>query len=88
MSIPDILAQTSCDFDPQQREFNTKNYYAGPLFDAHLHMPLLFAVPAEFGLDEESTKLTALDAILGRDITIEGLICQMDKENIKGVFGF
>jgi len=88
MSIPDILAQTSCDFDPQQREFNTKNYYAGPLFDAHLHMPLLFAVPAEFGLDEESTELTALDAVLGRDITIEGLICQMDKENIKGIFGF
>ena len=47
MLTPDIWAET-CDFDPQQREFSTKNYYTGPLFDAHLHMPLLFAPPPEF----------------------------------------
>ena len=35
MLIPDIWAQTSCDFDPQQREFDTENYYTGPLFDEH-----------------------------------------------------
>ena len=72
MSIPDIWAET-CDFDPQQREFDTKNYYTGPLFDAHLHMPLLFATPPEFQ-DEFSEP----EAVLGTDITIDGLICQMD----------
>ena len=82
MSIPDIWAET-CDFDPQQREFDTKNYYTGPLFDAHLHMPLIFAPPPEFQ-DEFSEP----EAVLGTDITIDGLICQMDKENINGIFGF
>ena len=82
MSVPDIWAET-CDFDPQQREFDTKNYYTGPLFDAHLHMPLLFAPPPEFQ-DEFSEP----EAVLGTDITIDGLICQMDKENINGIFGF
>ena len=82
MLIPDIWAET-CDFDPQQREFDTKNYYTGPLFDAHLHMPLLFAPPPEFQ-DEFSEP----EAVLGTDITIDGLICQMDKENINGIFGF
>ena len=82
MSIPDIWAET-CDFDPQQREFDTENYYTGPLFDAHLHMPLLFAPPPEFQ-DEFSEP----EAILGTDITIDDLICQMDKENINGIFGF
>ena len=66
MSIPDIWAET-CDFDPQQREFDTKNYYTGPLFDAHLHMPLLFAPPPEFQ-DEFSEP----EAVLGTDITIDG----------------
>ena len=83
MLIPDIWAQTSCDFDPEQREFDTKNYYTGPLFDAHHHMPLLFSLPP--GLQDEHSAKTA---VLGIDITIEGFICQMDKENINGVFGF
>ena len=82
MLIPDIWAET-CDFDPQQREFDTKNYYTGPLFDAHLHMPLLFAPPPEF-----QDEFTEPEAVLGTDITIDGLICQMDKENINGIFGF
>ena len=82
MLIPDIWAET-CDFDPQQREFDTKNYYTGPLFDAHLHMPLLFPLPPEF-----QDEFTSNDAVLGTDITTEGLICQMDKENINGIFGF
>jgi hypothetical protein len=82
MLIPDIWAET-CDFDPEQREFDTKNYYTGPLFDAHLHMPLLFAPPPGF-----QDEFTEPEAVLGTDITIDGLVCQMDKENINGIFGF
>jgi predicted TIM-barrel fold metal-dependent hydrolase len=46
-------------------------------------MPLLFAPPPEF-----QDEFTEPEAVLGTDITIDDLICQMDKENINGIFGF
>ena len=47
MLIPDIWAET-CDFDPEQREFDIEPYYTGPLLDAHFHMPAAFAPPVSY----------------------------------------
>ena len=82
MLIPDIWAET-CDFDPEQREFDIEPYYTGPLLDAHFHMPAAFAPPPVV-----AHELPYEIAVFDDHVSKDGLICMLDKQNIKSVIGF
>ena len=94
MALPSVYAQVSypgatssltevCDASPTPREFDIEPYYTGPLVDNHFHMPAAHAPPPELahGLDYEI-------AVFNQDVSKDGLICMMDKQNIKSAFGF
>ena len=73
-----------CDTTQKPREFSTDEYYTGPLIDSHMHFPTVFEVPTfifnSLGFQQFAT--------LGKDITVDELICSMDKGNIKSLIGF
>ncbi len=75
----------SREFKPK---FSSGPYYTGPLFDAHFHMPNLISFSemggsvAGRGLDPVS------DPVLGRDVALDKILCNFEKENVKGAIGF
>ena len=82
MALPSVYAQV-CDTSPTPREFNIEPYYTGPLVDNHFHMPAAIAPPPEI-----AHNLNWKVAVFGEDVSKNALICMMDKQNIKSVFGF
>ncbi len=85
------VQETKCsrEFSPQ---FNAAPYYSGPLFDAHFHMPDLIDVSKMGGhsesqdADHGSDPIT--DPVLRKDVALEKILCNFDKEKVKGAIGF
>src|SRR3989344_3949484 len=77
------------EFSPQ---FNAEPYYSGPLFDAHFHMPNLIDVSKIGGYgegqdaDHGSDPIT--DPVLGRDVELGKILCNFEKEKVRGAIGF
>lgn len=62
-------------FSPQ---FAAEPYYTGPLFDAHFHLP-----PAYEEQDDGWRP-----PVLGKEVTIDKILCLFDQENVKGAYAF
>lgn len=65
-----------------KREFTPKltkgPYYGGDLFDAHFHLPLPPGSSSPF----------IKQAIMGKDVTINQIMCFFDKEKVRGALAF
>lgn len=73
----------SREFAPQ---FNSEPYYQGALFDAHFHMP-----PAFEDEHEESPLFFPKGfrvPILGKEVTLDEILCHFDKEKVNGAIVF
>jgi len=80
-------AETSeykCDTTPKKREFDVNAYYTGPLIDAHLHMPVLIALPEQFAEKLPFDELPVLE----KDVSSDEIVCLLDKEKITKAIGF
>ena len=79
----------SREFSPQ---FKAEPYYNGPLFDAHFHMPHLIDVSKIGGhgegqdADHGSDPIT--NHVLREDVALDKILCNFDKEKVKGAIGF
>lgn len=62
-------------FSPQ---FNAEPYYSGLLFDAHFHMPPTWQE------EDEGWR----PPVRGKEVTLEQLLCNFDKEKVKGAITF
>lgn len=87
-TVPEeIIEETKCsrEFSPQ---FNSGQYYIGPLFDSHFHMPNLIDVNkiSGHGVDHGTDSVT--DPVLGKDVGLDKILCNFDKENVRGAIGF
>jgi hypothetical protein len=75
----------NCTRNPDPSVFNAAPYYTGPLFETHLHIPSVLPPPKiirdKLGVSQEY-------ASLGDEVTIEKIICLMDKENITRAVAF
>ncbi|MBI4043865.1 MAG: amidohydrolase family protein [Candidatus Diapherotrites archaeon] len=84
--VSDSLGESAyeCDPTPKEREFDVEAYYTGPLIDAHLHMPVLFALPPQLEalLPYEDTP------VLEKDVTSDEIVCLLEKEGIIKAIGF
>lgn len=69
---------TPCSLAPLQRQFSNTPYYAGPLFDAHFHMPQMQKIPNN------------PDApVIDQDVSRRDVACLFsNKTRIKNVFAF
>ena len=67
---------------------STGHHYDGPLFDAHFHMPSLidFSKIEGLGVDRDTNSIT--DPVLGKDVSLDKILCNFDKEKVKGAIGF
>ncbi len=73
------------DFSPQ---FNAGQYYSGPLIDAHFHMPNLIDV-SKIGTHGEGRSFDPItDPVLGKDVELDKILCNFDKEKVRGAIGF
>lgn len=81
------FGKTKCsrEFSPQ---FNAGQYYNGALFDAHFHMPNLIDVSKIAGLGEAHDFDPITDPVLGKDVELDKILCNFDKEKVKGAIGF
>jgi len=71
------------------QKFSAGPYYNGPLFDAHFHMPTTFdlrQITEEQGHEPSPTNY--VDPILGKDVTLDEILCFFDKEDVRGNIGF
>ncbi len=59
--------------------FDSPPYYEGQLIDAHMHMPSLFPAPPGTGYSP---------AVLGSHVTMDEIICRLDREGIRKAIGF
>ena len=75
----------SREFSPQ---FNAAPYYSGPLFDAHFHMPMLIDFSKIEGLSIEHETNAIREPVLGKDVSLDKILCNFDKEKVKGAIGF
>ncbi len=70
---------TNCP-EPEPREYPT-GYYAGPLWDTHIHIPTIFDGPFE--------KLGPNDMpVLGGNVTMGDIMCTFATEGTEKAFGF
>ena len=65
----------SRQFSPQ---FNAAPYYTGPLFDAHFHMPPTY--------EEQDDGWRP--PVLGKEVTLDQILCYFDKEKVIGAYAF
>ncbi len=94
---PDIVNETEIikTGDPGKcsREFSPSlssgPYYNGPLFDAHFHMPNLID-PSEIPEGHSDGHAGNEDghSVLGMDAQLEKILCNFEKENVRGTIGF
>lgn len=75
-------SKCSREFSPQ---FNAGSYYQGALFDAHFHMPPAFEEEPETSpLFPKGFRVP----ILGKDVTLNEILCYFDKEKVSGAITF
>lgn len=75
VSIPTYQdPQCSRTFTPQ---YGASDYYQGPLFDTHFHIPSTFR-----------SKFNNKSAILQQTVTLEQIVCEFQKEKVQGVLAF
>jgi len=70
-----------CARNPEPGEFGAAPYYTGPLFETHLHIPSVLT-PPKMMRDKLELEIDGEYAVLGEEVTIEKIICLLDKENI------
>ncbi len=78
--------ETPSEFTPQNPactrtfspQFNAEPYYSGKLFDAHFHMPPAFDEPDEGWRPP----------VLGKEVTLQQILCLLDKEKVVGAAAF
>ena len=75
----------SREFSPQ---FNAGPYYEGALFDAHFHMPQLIDFSEIEGPDADHDTNSIIDPVLGKDVSLDKILCNFDKEKVRGSIGF
>lgn len=82
--VDELTKDKECDIAAPSREFSYKPYYAGPLIDAHVHMPvssrIVSAVAKRFGFEGTTA--------FGGSLTIDYLNCLFKSEGIIKTFGF
>ena len=88
-TIPEEVIEKESSFEDTRcsrtfsPKFSTGPYYNGPLFDAHFHMP----IPLDYSKIAEGHGAIS-DPILGKDVTLEEILCFFDKEEVRGSIGF
>ena len=82
---PIIDPQSVCNrtFLPK---YSSGPHYTGPLFDAHFHMPSSKGL-AEMMSQKHGGESTS-DPVLGKDVTLEEILCFFNKEEVRGAIGF
>lgn len=81
---------SSCtrEFRPQ---FSSGPHYEGPLFDAHFHMPNLIDMQHEAQqqghITGHITGMSVTDPVLGKDVELDKILCNFEKENVIGLVG-
>ena len=73
-----------CALTPRPREFASQPYYTGPLFDAHIHMPVASKLVSTVAIQAGFEDMPAF----GESLTLEFLGCLFASEGIRHVFGF
>ncbi|OGN16559.1 MAG: hypothetical protein A3C81_00855 [Candidatus Yanofskybacteria bacterium RIFCSPHIGHO2_02_FULL_46_19] len=81
---PTTLSKTCAR--PFSPKLGSVPYYTGPLFDAHFHMPSSRGL-AEMMSQKHGGETTS-DPVLGKDVTLEEILCFFNKEEVKGAIGF
>lgn len=89
---PGILGSTGepalvgepCNFPSQKRKFSSTSYYAGPLIDAHVHLPVFSRILSTVAIKAGFQDMPSFDA----ELSTEDLICLLDREGIQKIFGF
>src|SRR3989344_3082735 len=70
-------------------KYSVGPHYTGPLFDAHLHMPILIDIsqidPSK--AEEHGTDI-ARHADIDRDAELDKLLCNFEREKVRGAIGF
>jgi len=79
-------APSTCDLTPRPKRFNKTPYYTGPLFDAHFHMPLSEKFAEKLSQMHGGELIS--DPVLGKDVTLEEILCFFNKEKVRGAIGF
>ena len=77
---------STCDLTPRPKRFNKTPYYTGPLFDAHFHMPLSEKFAEKLSQMHGGELIS--DPVLGKDVTLEEILCFFNKEKVRGAIGF
>ena len=67
---------------------STGPHYDGALFDAHFHMPMLIDFSKIEGLSIEHETNAIREPVLGKDVSLDKILCNFDKEKVKGAIGF
>ncbi len=86
------IEDTTCTraFSPK---YSAGPYYNGPLFDAHFHVPITSdkmaeRIAGEHGGHGSDPTTGYSDPILGKDVTLDEIMCFFDEEDVRGVIGF
>ena len=83
-TVTATLPPPQCASTPNSGRINEGPYYSGPLIDSHLHLPGLFEPPPTLA---ELIPIGPFP-VLGKDVTMEDIICLFDGENITQAIGF
>ena len=98
-TIPEEVIEKESSFEDTRcsrtfsPKFSTGPYYNGPLFDAHFHVPITSdkmaeRIAREHGEQGSDSTTGYPDPILGKDVTLDEILCFFDKEDVRGVIGF
>src|SRR3989344_6414368 len=77
---------STCDLTPRPKRFNKTPYYAGLFVDAHFHVPISEKFAEKMSQMHGGDLIS--DPVLGRDITLEEILCFFNKEKVRGAIGF
>ena len=77
-------APQECPPFPISSRISDGPHYTGPLIDSHLHLPGLFEPPPELA---ELIPIGPFP-VLGKDVTMDEIVCLLDGENITRAIGF
>jgi len=86
-TVQESLIRETCSrtFSPK---FSSGPHYTGPLFDAHFHMPNLIDVSKIEGHGAGHGMDSVTDPVLGKDVELDKILCNFDKEKVRGAIGF
>ena len=83
LTDPILDIEEECTIPATQRQFNSEQYYTGPLIDSHIHMPVASNIVSKVAISSGFEDMPSYD-----DISIDYLECLFESEGIKKVFGF